>query len=166
MGQAFICFRKYCSTTRHTDITKGVECADQLNLCHIKCMNQQFRLACACIQARHTFTSPADLLRTLNSEGYLQAQLEQARRVRESYEVCCGCCCPPTTHASTDKVGFIQIHTGSPWVTSRPVYVLFQQQPNSDAPLTYSLRTKVSWSAAEDELSKVVYQLCAVVAST
>lgn len=85
-------------------------------------------------KARHTFTSPADLLRTLNSEGYLQAQLEEMQKVKDSYEV----------------------HTGCPWVQSRPVFVLIQQQPNSDVPLTYTLRTKVSWFAAENELSKVL----------
>ena len=49
----------------------------------------------------------------------------------------------------------VQIHTGSPWIQSRPVFVLVQQQPNTDVPLTYTLKTKVSWTAAEDELSKV-----------
>ena len=49
----------------------------------------------------------------------------------------------------------VQIHTGSPWVQSRPVFVLIQQQPGTDVPLTYTLKTKVSWAAAEDELSKV-----------
>lgn len=53
----------------------------------------------------------------------------------------------------------MQIHTGCPWVRSRPVYVLIQQQDNSDIPLTYSLRTKVSWSAAEAELSRVSKRL-------
>ena len=50
----------------------------------------------------------------------------------------------------------MQIHTGSPWIESRPVFVLVQQQPNSEIPVTYTLKTKVSWTAAEDEISKVV----------
>ena len=52
----------------------------------------------------------------------------------------------------------LQIHTGSPWIQSRPVFVLIQQQPGTDVPLTYTLKTKVSWAAAEDELSKVSCQ--------
>lgn len=39
------------------------------------------------MQARHTFTSPADLLRTLNAEGYMQAQEELLQQVQTSYEV-------------------------------------------------------------------------------
>lgn len=49
----------------------------------------------------------------------------------------------------------LQIHTGSPWIQSRPIFVLVQQQAHSDVPVTYTLKTKVSWTAAEDELSKV-----------
>jgi len=49
----------------------------------------------------------------------------------------------------------LQIHTGSPWIQSRPVFVLVQQQAHHDVPVTYTLKTKVSWTAAEDELSKV-----------
>jgi hypothetical protein len=49
----------------------------------------------------------------------------------------------------------LQIHTGSPWVQSRPVFVLVQQQAHNDVPVTYTIKTKVSWTAAEDELSKV-----------
>lgn len=51
----------------------------------------------------------------------------------------------------------LQIHTGSPWIESRAVFVLVQQQLNSDVPLTYTLKTKVNWAAAEDELSKVMH---------
>lgn len=39
------------------------------------------------MQTRHTFTSPADLLRTLNAEGYMQAQEELLQQVQTSYEV-------------------------------------------------------------------------------
>ncbi len=49
----------------------------------------------------------------------------------------------------------LQIHTGSPWIQSQPVFVLVQQQAHNDVPVTYTLKTKVSWTAAEDELSKV-----------
>lgn len=49
----------------------------------------------------------------------------------------------------------MQVHTGSPWIQSRPVFVLVQQQHDSKVPVTYTLKTKVSWAAAEDELSKV-----------
>ena len=49
----------------------------------------------------------------------------------------------------------LQLHTGSPWVQSRPVFVLVQQQPDGNTPVTYTLKTKVSWTAAEDELAKV-----------
>ncbi|KAL3144957.1 hypothetical protein ABBQ32_003463 [Trebouxia sp. C0010 RCD-2024] len=85
-------------------------------------------------QARHTFSSPADLLRTLNAEGYMQAQEDLLQKVQTSYE----------------------IHTGSPWIQSRPVFVLVNTQPGSDVPVTYTLKTKVNWTAAEDELSKVL----------
>lgn len=85
-------------------------------------------------KTRHTFNTPADLLRTLNAAGYLQAQQDLMKQVRNSYE----------------------IHTGSPWIESRPVFVLVQQQPNSEIPVTYTLKTKVSWTAAEDEISKVL----------
>ncbi|KAL0021964.1 hypothetical protein WJX77_000337 [Trebouxia sp. C0004] len=85
-------------------------------------------------KTRHTFNSPADLLRTLNAAGYMQAQQDLLQEVQNSYE----------------------IHTGSPWIQSRPVFVLVQQQAHSDVPVTYTLKTKVSWTAAEDELSKVL----------
>ena len=39
------------------------------------------------LQTRHTFESPADLLRTLNAEGYLRAQQELMKQVQNSYEV-------------------------------------------------------------------------------
>ena len=39
------------------------------------------------LQMRHTFNSPADLLRALNAEGYMQAQQELMDKVQNSYEV-------------------------------------------------------------------------------
>lgn len=39
------------------------------------------------LQTRHTFNSPADLLRALNAEGYMQAQQELMQQVQNSYEV-------------------------------------------------------------------------------
>ena len=40
-----------------------------------------------CVQRREIPSTPAALLKQLNSEGYLQAQKQQQRSVRESYEV-------------------------------------------------------------------------------
>ena len=48
------------------------------------------------VQMRHTFTSPADLLRTLNAEGYMQAQEELLQKVQASYEVKAQPCCATT----------------------------------------------------------------------
>ena len=45
------------------------------------------QLLLSVLQTRHTFTSPADLLRTLNAEGYMQAQQELLQQVQTSYEV-------------------------------------------------------------------------------
>lgn len=40
-----------------------------------------------CVQRREIPSTPAALLKQLNSEGYLQAQEQQRRSVRDSYEV-------------------------------------------------------------------------------
>lgn len=87
------------------------------------------------------------------------------QRVKESYEVSGGIVVNIVNNASAGRMplsskpasSVVQIHTGCPWIRSRPVYVLIQQHPNSDAPLTYTLRTKVNWAAAENELSKVTH---------
>ncbi|BDA45986.1 hypothetical protein COCOBI_08-0780 [Coccomyxa sp. Obi] len=79
-------------------------------------------------------SSPAELLRYIQSEPYKQAQRELQERVSTSYEVL----------------------EGSPWVMSRPVYVLASTQSDRNAGLTYTLRTRVTNLHAEDELSKVL----------
>ena len=40
-----------------------------------------------CVQRREIPSTPAALLKQLNSEGYLQAQEQQQRSVRDSYQV-------------------------------------------------------------------------------
>ena len=40
-----------------------------------------------CVQRREIPSTPAALLKQLNSEDYLQAQQQQQRSVRDSYEV-------------------------------------------------------------------------------
>ena len=49
----------------------------------------------------------------------------------------------------------MQILEGSPWLQSRPVFVLATQQRNSDQGLTYTLRVRVSKPEAESEISRV-----------
>lgn len=49
----------------------------------------------------------------------------------------------------------VQLLEGSPWLQTKPIYVLAMQQPNSEAALTYSLRTRVQQKDAEDQLTKV-----------
>ena len=105
--------------------------------------------------------SPAELLRHISSEGYRQAQRDLAARVSTSYEACGVHCmlhayphhllapCPERR-----RLG-LQVLEGSPWVQSRPLYVLATQQPGREAGMTYTLRTRVARPAAEDELSRV-----------
>ncbi|CAL5227825.1 g10853 [Coccomyxa viridis] len=78
--------------------------------------------------------SPAELLRHIQSDGYKQAQREQAQRVQSSFEIL----------------------EGSPWLQSRPVFVLATQQRDSDQGLTYTLRVRVSKPEAESEISRVL----------
>ena len=49
----------------------------------------------------------------------------------------------------------LQILEGSPWLQSRPVFVLATQQRNSEQGLTYTLRVRVSKPEAESEISRV-----------
>ena len=49
----------------------------------------------------------------------------------------------------------MQILEGSPWLQSRPVYVLATQQSDSAQGLTYTLRVRVSKPEAESEISRV-----------
>ncbi|EIE24301.1 hypothetical protein COCSUDRAFT_62803 [Coccomyxa subellipsoidea C-169] len=79
-------------------------------------------------------SSPAELLRYISSEPYKQAQQELQERVSTSYEVL----------------------EGSPWVMSRPVYVLASKQADREAGLTHTLRARVSRPEAENELSRVL----------
>ncbi|CAK0750131.1 hypothetical protein CVIRNUC_001966 [Coccomyxa viridis] len=79
-------------------------------------------------------SSPAELLRHIQSDGYKQAQADQAQRVRGSFEIL----------------------EGSPWLQSQPIYVLAVQQPDSEHGLTYTLRVRVSKPEAENELSRVL----------
>ena len=44
---------------------------------------------------------------------------------------------------------------GSPWVQSRPVYVMATQQPGREAGLAFTMRTRVAQPQAEGELSRV-----------
>ncbi len=49
----------------------------------------------------------------------------------------------------------LQILESSPWLQSRPLFVLATQQRHSDQGLTYTLRVRVSKPEAEDEISRV-----------
>lgn len=90
------------------------------------------------------------------------------RKVQDSYEVhqavdgnaCVRQCQVILVSNATGSLVALQIHTECPWLVSRPVFVLIQQQPMIDTPMTYSLRTKVSWTAAESELTKVTSLQC------
>ena len=48
-----------------------------------------------------------------------------------------------------------QVHEGSPWLQSRTVYVLVMAQQTLEQALVYSQRTRVGWTAMEDEMTKV-----------
>lgn len=56
----------------------------------------------------------------------------------------------------------MQVLEGSPWVMSRPVYVLASKQADREAGLTHTLRARVSRPEAENELSRVRRVLIAV----
>jgi hypothetical protein len=49
----------------------------------------------------------------------------------------------------------VQILEGSPWVQSKPGYVLAYQQDGSEAGRTYTLRTRVTNRDVEDQISQV-----------
>ncbi|KAK9817731.1 hypothetical protein WJX72_001359 [[Myrmecia] bisecta] len=78
--------------------------------------------------------SPAEFMRQFASPAYVQAQKQLWASVRGSYEIL----------------------EGSPWVQSRPVFVLAVQQTGRDSSAAYTLRTRVSRPKAEDELTKVL----------
>ena len=56
----------------------------------------------------------------------------------------------------------LQILEHSPWLQTRPLFLLALHQPDASSPLTYTLRTRVQRKGAEDELSKV----CVLIAGS
>ncbi len=56
---------------------------------------------------------------------------------------------------ATTEVFLLQILEHSPWLQTRPLFLLALHQPDASSPLTYTLRTRVQRKGAEDELSKV-----------
>ena len=53
----------------------------------------------------------------------------------------------------------LQILEHSPWLQSKPLYLLAVQQNSSSSAVTYTLRTRVQRKAAEDELSKASFDM-------
>ena len=78
-------------------------------------------------------STPDELLRYISSKEYKAARAEQLQQVRSSY----------------------QLLEGSPWVQTKPLFVLATQHPGSKTGLTFTLRTRVHGKHAEDEVSKV-----------
>lgn len=80
-------------------------------------------------------TSPAELIRYLNSEEYREAQRDLRRKIRDSYQIMEGC----------------------PWVCSRPLYLIaIKNQEGREDPLTYTLPTRVERTGTAQELSKLL----------
>ncbi|GMH42053.1 hypothetical protein BSKO_09972 [Bryopsis sp. KO-2023] len=86
---------------------------------------------------RHTElpTSPAELIRYLNSEGYREAQRNLRKKIKGSYQIMEGC----------------------PWVRSRSLYlVAIKNREGREDPLTYTLPTRVERRSTAQELSKLL----------
>eukprot|EP00210_Caulerpa_lentillifera_P008197 g7827.t1 len=78
-------------------------------------------------------SSPNELIELLRSETFRKAQEEQRRRIRESYELLEQC----------------------PWEMPLQLYLLAVDDPVSDSPQIYTLRTRIEQKSATEKLKRM-----------
>lgn len=78
-------------------------------------------------------SSPNELLQLLTSDAFKQAQDDQRRRIRESYELLERC----------------------PWDVPLQLYILALDDPSTDSPQIYTLRTRIEQKAATEKLKRM-----------